>query len=256
MKSTVTKCLAGLLLFFAFALPSISQTDMISMDLGDGISGEQAESIISELKQIRVLLGKIEKKGGMVAKKQTKSAITTVSSKSDQVFGSPNAPLTIVEFTDYQCPFCSRFSTKVIPELEKKYIDSGKLRIVVKSMPLAFHKYARKAAQAARCAGEQGQFLAMHKTLFKNSTKLDKNSLVSYGQKLSLDMDAFEGCLSSNKYIDLIDRDISDAKKAGIRSTPTFVIGKTGKNDVITGVKIIGAKPFSVFDKEIKKLLK
>jgi len=158
-KLTTVKCLNLLLVvLICLAVTGAEASTMSLESLYGGITEKQGESIISELKQIRVLLGNLEKKLAIPKKEKRKAHPKTVSVsiKNTHILGNPDAPVTLVEFSDYQCPFCVKFSRKVYPKLKKKYIDTGKLRVVVRSMPLSFHKLARKAAQAAYCAGEQG----------------------------------------------------------------------------------------------------
>lgn len=112
--------------------------------------------------------------------------------------GSSEAPVTIVEFTDYQCPFCRRFESTTFAEIRKKYIDTGKVRFIVRDFPLVdMHPDAMLAAEAAHCAGDQGKFWPMHDALFSDASKLGKSGLIDAGESVKLDMEAFTSCLES-----------------------------------------------------------
>ena len=168
--------------------------------------------------------------------------------------GAEDAPVTVVEFADYQCPFCLRFTRDTFPALKQKYIDTGKVRWVALNLPLPFHKDARKAAQAAHCAGEQGKLWEMREVLFKNPKKLNVENLPAHAETLSLDMDAFNACLQSDRHLAEIDQDAKDANAVRLTGTPSFIIGKSS-SDEITGQVIIGAQPMNVFDAAINKAL-
>ncbi|MFC1680638.1 DsbA family protein [Pseudomonadota bacterium] len=221
----------------------------------EGISSEQADAILKELKSIRKLLERVEKQGLARAPVQRPKAVAVqVSTKGRPVLGSPDAPITLVEFTDYQCPYCSRFSKTTLPQIRKQYIDTGKVRLVVKDLPLAFHVNARRAAEAAHCAGDQGQYWSMHDVLYQNTKQLGDADLYTYAEQISLDVDAFRQCLDSDRYVAAIDKDLAEARDVGITGTPTFVIGRTS-DDVINGTILRGAQPFVAFEQRIKLLL-
>src|ERR1035441_4839957 len=128
-----------------------------------GITREQADEILKELRQIRQLLESQQAKAPQAQEEQVVKA--KVNLEGFAMLGSKEAPLTIVEFTDYQCPFCQRFHTTAFPELKKNYIDTGKVRFYSRDMPLDFHPDAMRAAEAARCASDQGQFWRLRDVL-------------------------------------------------------------------------------------------
>ena len=218
------------------------------------ITQDAADAILKELKEIRRVLEKIEKQGGQ-AKRPSRPTTASISIKDKQTMGANDAPVTVVEFTDYQCPYCLRFTKTIFPHLKKKYIDTGKVRWVGLNLPLAFHKDARKAAQAAHCAGEQDKFWEMRLVLFANPKKLGKEDLPAHAESLSLDMDAFNKCLESERHLAQIDQEAKEANAVRLTGTPSFIVGKTG-GDKVTGQVVIGAQPLNVFDAAIDKLLK
>jgi len=174
--------------------------------------------------------------------------------KGRPFLGRADAPVTLVEFTDYQCPYFSRFYKNTLPALKRDYIDTGKVRLVLKDLPLSFHAHARKAAQAAHCAGEQNAFWPMHDKLFENNRALEAGKLPGYATALGLDGTSFTACLASDRHMTAIDADAGQARATGITGTPSFIVGKS-TDDVIDGLGIRGAQPFAVFKANIDKLL-
>lgn len=212
------------------------------------ISHDQANAILEELQAIRKVLEKIEKSGLAPQAKPSqrpKTATVTLDDKRP-VLGAADAPVTVVEFTDYQCPFCRRFTQSTFPLLKRDYIDTGKIRWVVRDLPLAFHNNARKAGQSVHCANEQGQFWEMRDILFKNSAKLENEHLRGYAEQLGLDVTAFDSCLASDRHMKAIDDDSAEAKRVGITGTPTFVVGKP-KGNRLSGKLVVGAQPLKSF---------
>jgi len=161
------------------------------------------------------------------------------------VKGPANAPVTIVEFSDFECPFCSRV-LPTLKQIEEEY--KGKVRIAFKHQPLPFHANAKPAAAASMAAHEQGKFWEMHDKLFANARALDRASLEKYAQELGLDMGKFKAALDSNKYAAQIDADSAEGMRVGANGTPTFFIN---------GRTVVGAQPFDnfkrVIDEELKK---
>ena len=168
--------------------------------------------------------------------------------------GREDAPVTVVEFTDYQCPFCRKFERDSFAE-RKNYIDTGKVRFVSHDLPLEFHPNAAPAALAVRCAGEQHKFREMQDAIMQDAaTDLSTDSILKYGDKAGLDMTTFRACVAEKRFVAAIQKDTSDAGTLGISGTPSFVIAKTAP-DQMDGVRIVGAVSYSVFDSTIKDLL-
>jgi protein-disulfide isomerase len=215
-----------------------------------GLTREQGDAILRELRQIRQLLERGARPGA-----QAGPAEQTASVKIDgaPVLGNKDAPYTIVEFTDYQCTFCQRFHNSTFPELRKKYIDSGKVRFVSRDFPLDFHSNAFKAAEAARCAGDQGRFWQMRDTLVANADKLSEDQITGFAQSLKLAMPAFRSCVDGGKYRDAIQKEIAEAMSLGVNGTPSFVIGKSTP-DGVDGVVLVGAQPIGAFDLKLGDL--
>jgi protein-disulfide isomerase len=216
-----------------------------------GITHEQADEILKELRQIRELLEKQGTPEPPSGQQQITKA--NVSIEGAYTMGSKDAPLTMVEFTDFQCPFCQRFHVQTFAELKKNYIDTGKLRFVSRDLPLDFHPNALQAAQAGRCAGEQGEFWAMRDLMNSNPEKLDMASLAEFAMDLKLNVGTFRSCIESGKYKGAIQSDSLTAQKIGANGTPSFVLGKSTPEGV-DGELIIGAMPYEVFEQKLKAL--
>ena len=217
-----------------------------------GITRQQADEILNELRQIRQLL---EKQAKPAAPQEPQPTEAKLKLEGAEMLGSKDAPLTIVEFTDYQCPFCQRFFLTTFPELKKSYIDTGKVRFYSRDMPLDFHANAMRAAQAARCAADQKQFWTLRDIMGAHPDKLDMASLVSYASDLKMDVSKFRGCVESEKYKNAVQSDVMEAMKIGATGTPSFVIGKSTPEGV-DGELMIGAMPYGMFDDKLKNLTK
>ena len=220
----------------------------------DGITRDQANAILTELKAIHQLLEKQAQAGpNAQAQPQGPQKVSMKIEPGWQVMGRDDAPVTVVEFGDYQCPFCRKYHSATFADLKKNYIDTGKIRYVVRDFPLSFHANASNAALAARCAGEQGQtqFLAMRDFMLDTSADLALESITKYAGQAHLDMGRFQACMDAKKYSPDVQKDVAAANALGINATPSFVIGKTAK-DQIDGVRIAGAMSYPAFEAAIQ----
>jgi protein-disulfide isomerase len=158
--------------------------------------------------------------------------------------GPDNATVTIVEFSDFQCPYCGR----VLPTVEKLMKDyDGKVRLVFRHFPLSFHPNAAKAAEAGACAADQGKFWQMHDKMFGNQQKLAVEDLKSFAKDLGLDQGKFDKCLDSGEKAPLVSGDEKDGEQAGVSGTPAFFIN---------GIFINGAVPYEQFKETVDRELK
>jgi protein-disulfide isomerase len=171
--------------------------------------------------------------------------VTDINVTGAPVKGPKNAPVTIIAFSDFQCPFCSRV-VPTLNQIEKEY--EGKVKVIFKNQPLPFHNNARPAAMAAMAANEQGKFWEMHDKLFANQQNLDRASLEKYASELGLDMGKFKAALDSNKFDAYLTADSNEGMRVGANGTPTFFIN---------GRQVVGAQPVEAFkaviDDELKK---
>lgn len=167
-----------------------------------------------------------------------------VASEGFPSIGPSNAPITIVEFSDYQCPFCRRWHEQIYEPLLNAY--PGKIRMVYRHLPLtSIHPDAFPAAEAAMCAGEQNAYWQFHEKLF-SSDALGSSVYAKYADELGLDMDAFQSCISERRFQEAVQADLDFAVNLGVRSTPTFFIN---------GLAIVGAQPLDIFKQVIDKEL-
>lgn len=165
------------------------------------------------------------------------------------VKGDENAPVTIVEFSDFECPFCGRFYTDTLPTLIKDYIDTGKAKLYYRHFPLSFHPQARPLALASECADEQDMFWEFHDKVFENNASISTSNADTYKQwaaDLGMDTGDFNDCLDNEEYAENVDKDTADGTAAGVSGTPTFYIN---------GLQLVGAQPIDAFKKIIDEEL-
>lgn len=174
-----------------------------------------------------------------------------VSLDDDAMKGDKNAPVTIVEFSDFECPFCSRFYRDTLPSILSEYVDKGKARFVYRDFPLSFHKYGKTSSLAAECMKDQGGdklYYKMHDKLYENQTSFSIENFKAWAVELGANASEFNACLDSEKFADEVDNDFKEAQSYGVTGTPAFFIN---------GNMISGAQPFSVFksiiDEELAK---
>ena len=166
----------------------------------------------------------------------------------DHFRGAANAKVAVIEYSDFQCPFCSRYEKDTYPQITKDYVDTGKLKYVWRDMPLDMHPNAMKAAVAANCAGAQGKFWEMHDRLFDNQQALAATDLPKHAEALGLNVGQFQTCLDSDRFDADIKTDIAEAAKASINGTPSFLIGTVQPNGSVKVVKkLVGAQPYANF---------
>jgi protein-disulfide isomerase len=249
------KFLAFTTLVLAMAAPLAAQKSKDKADKSDKtpMTRAQGDAILEELRQIRQLLEK-QQSNPQAAKQDeqpTRAKLADLTGVS--MLGSKVAPITIVEYTDYQCPFCQRFHVTAFADLKKNYIDTGKVRFYSKDMPLDFHPNAMRAAESARCAGEQGKFWELRDVMGANPDKLDIEHIVGFAADLKLDTKALRACVDSEKYKEPVQRDVLEAMRVGASGTPTFVVGKSVGSGV-DGELLVGAMPFQMFDLKLKEL--
>jgi protein-disulfide isomerase len=245
-----------MLIGFAVTIPTVAFAQA-----GDGLQGltrdveslkARLEAIQRELDGLKALL-RTRPPGA-----QDEPRNVTVSVKDAVFKGERTAKLTLIEFSDYQCPFCGRHSRETLPQLVRDYVETGKLRYVFRNFPLeALHPQAFKAAEAAHCAGEQGRYWQMHDRLFADQQALGVPQLSGHAQALGLDLTSFEQCLGSGKYAGKVRQDLVDGQAAGVRGTPIFYLGITEPNDGdVKSVRVIfGAHPYPAFREAIEGLL-
>ena len=177
----------------------------------------------------------------------------------DMKLGSDSAPLVLVEFSDFQCPYCRLFWSDSYSQIKSDYVDTGKLQIVYRDFPLSFHPAAQKSAEAVECAADQDKGWELHDKLYGEEAKLGQGTveysvedIKSWAADIGLDIESFNDCLDSGKYYDEVQQDMNEGVAAGVRGTPAFLLGKRDGNQVL---EISGAQPYSVFKSAIDSLL-
>ena len=219
---------------------------------------QQNEQILQELKAIRQLL---EKLAGPLGTPAAAAAPVNERVKLARVtgyaLGKPDAPLTMVEFTDLQCPFCRQFHATAFEQIKKDYIDTGKLRYISRDFPLdSLHPLAQSAAFASRCAADQGKFWEMRHAILANNAQLAPASFDTFAKDLKLNVAAFTACQATapTAFKADLQKDMADATSVGVSGTPTFIIGRTAAEG-LDGVRIVGSQPYAQFDAKLKELL-
>ena len=212
---------------------------------------QQADEMLKELRQIRQLLEKQQAKPAAQPQEEqpTRAKITDLSGVS--MLGSKTAPLTIVEYTDYQCPFCQRFHVTAFAELKKNYIDTGKVRFLQQGHAAGFpsERDARGAGGAVRGGAEEVLGTARHDGREPRQAGYGPHRGIRRGPEDGLGGAA--ACVDSGKYKDPVQRDVLEAMKVGANGTPTFVVGKS-VGDGVDGELVVGAMPFQMFDAKLK----
>ena len=256
MRMTRIFPLAVLLLgvFTPAAFPQ-SEEDIKSLRRDIDAVRDSQKLILSELENIKKLLQQGARASG-AAPQAFREAVLNV--EGAPMLGDKNAKVTLIEFTDYQCPFCSRHFQQVYPQIYEEYIKTGKVKYVLRDFPLeSIHRFAFKAAEAARCGGVQGKYWEMHDKLFANQNALAATGLAEHAKAVGLDDAKFKECLESGKQAAKVRSDIAEGRSAGVTGTPGFFVGLTQPNGTkITATKnIIGAQPFASIKDAIEAVL-
>jgi len=230
--------LVGVASFFAGSYTSNLNSNQISQ--------EDLDETIAKL-ELKILQNQLPTKQA--------SPPVKISVDDDPIIGNSDAPITIIEFSDFQCPFCARFHTQTLPLILEEYIKQGKVKLVFRDFPIqSIHPNALPASVAAECANDQGKFREMHDILFEKQNewnKLETTEALSlfseYASSMQLDQKTFDSCLTSGKHIPEIQNDLNDGRDYGVTGTPGFFVG----NEKIGFTELKGAQPFDSFKKII-----
>jgi protein-disulfide isomerase len=227
--------------FFAGSYIGLKSEELTKVELNEAIA--KLESKMVKAQQVE----------------QPKIEPIMISADDDPVKGNQNVPITIIEFSDFQCPFCARFQIQTLPLILEQYVETGKVKFVYRDFPIQnSHPNAMPAAAASECAHEQDKYWEYHDALFENQAVWNKVEITSaitifkeFATKMNLDQKQFDSCLDSGKYIEEINNDLKDGRDYGVTGTPGFFIG----NDEIGFVKLNGAQPFEAFKNVIDSQL-
>ena len=244
-KSTLNTMIIGLIISVGVAAFLLGA--YVSEPNSDQITKEDLDKALAKL-ELKLLQNQLPTK-------QAAAAPVKISADDDPIIGNPDAPITIIEFSDFQCPFCARFHVQTLPQILDEYVEQGKVKLVFRDFPIqSIHPNALPASAAAECANEQGKFKEMHDTLFEKQNEWNKLATAdaislfsTYASDIQMDQSTFDSCLTSGKYIDEIKNDLDDGREYGVSGTPGFFIG----NDDVGYVELKGAQPFESFKKVI-----
>jgi len=213
---------------------------------------EQQRQILSSLNDIKQLLAA----NGARPAPQPPAPPSALAIQNEAFRGDSGAAVAIVEYADFECPYCGQYERDIYPQISKDYVQAGKVKFFFRDLPLAVHPHAVIAARAARCAGEQGKFWEMHDSLFAKQNAIRDVDMPGRAHELGLDTAKFSECLSSDRYSDEIKASADGAQKMGVGGTPTFFIGKVDPKGEVTNLKmIIGARPYDAFKSAIEDSL-
>ncbi|MEJ8566789.1 DsbA family protein [Elongatibacter sediminis] len=246
-------------LFSPTAFAASTKSEVLALKEEVARLREGQESIQNDLAEIRKLLEEGARPAPSAPQAPTFQE-REVSIRGASVKGDPEAALTLIEYSDYQCPFCSRHARQTMPQLLENYIEQGKVKFVMREFPIAgLHPRAPAAAQAALCARDQGRYWEMHDILFANQRQMSDENLQDYAEEIGLEASAFSACLESDKYMAQVEADIEEGKSMGVRGTPSFVLGYTDTEnpDNVKAVRFVrGAQSYDNFVRVIEELLK
>jgi protein-disulfide isomerase len=234
----------------------VSDADVNSFLSSKGLSLNDPRIKKDDVREYLKYRQKFEKRQAYVAKLREGAKVKLMFSEPESpklavniegfpTWGNASAPVTVIEFSDFQCPYCARV-TGTLDQIKKEY-GPDKVKIVFRDMPLPNHPRAYPASHAAHCANEQGKFWEMHNMLFENQAKLEDKDLKDYATKLGLDSGKFSSCYEAKRFQGTIDKSRKEAETLGITATPSFVIN---------GSLLQGAQPFPRFKEKIDKVLK
>ncbi len=243
-KSTYNKMFVGMFTSIIIATFLGGYSIGTFNDSDSDITNEELKEMISEIKTTAP-------QPTQQPTQPTAAKVFKVSMDDDPIKGDPDAEVTVIEFSDFQCPFCSKFYTQTLSQLEENYIDTGKINFVFRDLPLdSLHPNARPAHIAAECADEQKKFWDYHDILFEKQSQWQRlpsaelqTTLSQYASDLGLQTVNFESCLESKEIADEVNSDALAASSLGITGTPSFFIG----NEEDGFVKLVGAQPFAAF---------
>ena len=247
-KSTFNSLIIGIIVITAIA--AFFAGSYVSNLNSEQVSQKELEDAIAQL-ELKIL----EKQ--LPTNQPNLPAI--ISADDDPIIGNPDAEITIIEFSDFQCPFCARFHIQTLPTLMEEYIEKGTVKLVFRDFPIqSIHPNAVPASVAAECANEQDKFKQMHDILFERQNQWSNLETIyamelfnQYASEIQLEQEQFSSCLSTAKYVKEIQNDLNDGRAYGITGTPGFFIG----NEKIGFTELKGAQPFESFKKVIDRQL-
>lgn len=213
----------------------------------------QMAELRKEIKQLQDKVSDLERQA---AGQPVKADPIPLAGTGNTALGKADAAIAIVEFSDYECPYCAKHNATVLPKLLESYIDKGLVQYIVKDFPLEFHAHAKRAALSARCAGEQGKFRAMHDAIFEARGQVSDEWLDTVIKQQKLAGAAFKHCLENPNTLVAIEQDRVLGLRVGINGTPAFLIGTVKNRQLTDYQRLSGAQPLEAFATIIKSLNK
>lgn len=249
----------GLGLFSSFALPASPPSNQDQEAVLHHLTElrQELKALRQEMGQLRQAVSEIHRSAVTPpsALKGPPSVPVGVALGDGPSLGKAEAQVAVVEFTDFECPFCQRFHSQTFSQIKETYIDSGKIRYLVRNYPLGFHAQAKPAAVAANCAGKQGQYWEMQHALFTNQRCLGADLYSELAATLKLNEEVFHACLEDPSQAQTVDTDQQYGQSIGVRGTPNFFIGRIQDGKMINATHISGAQPFTTFSRALDSLL-
>jgi protein-disulfide isomerase len=259
--SKISKLVTSLLLLaLAAAPPAVGQEETEE----DAIQTLRQE--IMELKagqaamrrQLAEIKSLVQRSGGQPqAAREPELPDVTIDLAGFPMMGEADAPITVVEFSDFQCPYCARHVQETLPKLKEEFVATGKIRYAAGDFPLPSHTEAFKGSVAAHCAGEQGKFWEMGHKIFEHYREINAETLPGYAEEVGLDVAKFEECFASGRHDEAINKRKAAGSSASVTGTPMFLLGYTDEDGTeFKPVEAIrGAHPFPEFERKIEELL-
>lgn len=265
MKLLLNACLCRWKYLFVaalFLLPGCGEVQKGSENSSNSKEEWVTEEVLQQLVDLQRTVSELQKDvvdldskvaslrgGGLGLQKLTK-----VEFGEGVALGNADAQIAIVEFMDYQCPFCVRHARKVLPQIKKELIDTGAVKYIIRDFPLSSHSKAKGAAIAVACAGEQNKYWQMHEQLISGRGQLGRDFYSKTAKSLGLALDDFNECLSHTKHEIRINQNLAYGKQVGVTGTPKFYVGIVSGNTIVDVQVISGAQSFEVFSRTIKSL--
>jgi len=268
MQKIIPGCLLIALALYSTtpARAQSAHTIKLREETGGGASREQAElqALRKDIEKLQSGQVEIQKSLQMIKDlllgKQPALEDVYISTAGAHALGSPAAKLTIIEFSDYECPYCGNYARDTYSPLIEKYVNTGKVRYILRNFPLVqLHPHAQVAAEAAECAAEQGKYWEMHERLFRSQQALDIKEMSGHAAVLGLDSARFQQCLDSGRVRAKVQADLAEGAKLNVRGTPTFFFGyqQDSGGEKIRAVKLMsGSQPLSAFAEILDDMLR
>jgi protein-disulfide isomerase len=220
----------------------------------------QLQEVMDQLNALRIEVGALRKAVDdihrVAVRPRTPPAPASIALDDDEAMGSAEATVAIVEFSDFQCPYCRRFHNQTFPQLKDAYIDTGKIQYIFRDFPLEqLHSQAVTASIAANCAGQQGKYWEMHHEVFMNQNLIGPALFTELAESLELDLKVFATCLEDPAQREEIEKDLVYGQSVGVRGTPHYFIGRIEGDTLVDVKRVSGAQPFQAFASIIDSLL-